>query len=98
MEKFHYNRIQEVLEEKNRDVYWLQSQLEEQTIPCVVRWCKNVKQPTIEELFEIAKVLEVDVRELIVSTKLKSNQDNSDTTQITSMVSVSALTPCRLFL
>ena len=80
MEKFHYNRIQEVLEEKNKDVYWLQSQLEGQTIPCVVRWCKNVKQPTIEEIFEIARVLEVDVRELLASTttqKISSLYRNS---------------------
>jgi hypothetical protein len=68
METQRYNRIKEVLDEKNKDVYWLQTQLEGETIPCVVRWCKNVKQPTIEQLFEIARVLEIDVRELIVST------------------------------
>lgn len=85
MERFQYNRIQEVLDERNRDVYWLQSQLENQTLPSVVRWCKNVKQPTIEEMFEIAKVLDVDVRELIVSTNLKPNQDTCDTKTKTSM-------------
>ena len=77
MEKFQYNRIQEVLDEKNKDVYWLQNQLEGETIPCVVRWCKNVKQPTIEQLFEIARVLEVDVRELIVSTNSQLPPHNS---------------------
>ena len=85
MERIQYNRIQDILEEKNRGVYWLQSQLEGQTIPCVARWCKNVKQPTIEELFEIAKVLEVDVRDLIVSTKSNPNQDSCDTNIKTSM-------------
>lgn len=85
MERIQYNRIQEVLEDKNRDVYWLQSQMKEQTIPCVVRWCKNVKQPTIEELFEIAKVLEIDVRDLIVSTESNPNQDSCDTNIKTSM-------------
>ena len=85
MERIQYNRIQDILEEKNRGVYWLQSQLEGQTIPCVARWCKNVKQPTIEELFEIAKVLEVDVRDLIVSTKSNPNQDSCETNTKTSM-------------
>ena len=85
MERIQYNRIQDILEEKNRGVYWLQSQLEGQTIPCVARWCKNVKQPTIEELFEIAKVLEVDVRDLIVSTNSNPNQDSCDTNIKTSM-------------
>ena len=77
MEKYQYNRIQEVLDEKNKDVYWLQTHLEGETIPCVVRWCKNVKQPTIEQLFEIARVLEVDVRELIVSTDSQFTPHNS---------------------
>ena len=40
IEKFQYNRIKEVLEQKNKDVYWLQAQLEGETIPYVVRWCK----------------------------------------------------------
>lgn len=77
MERIQYNRIKEVLDEKNKDVYWLQNQLEGENIPCVVRWCKNVKQPTIEQLFEIARVLEVDVRELIVSTNSQLSPHNS---------------------
>ena len=73
MNRTQYNRIQEVLEEKGKDVYWLQTQLKDETIPNVVRWSKNVKQPTIEVLFEIAQVLDVDVRELLVdSTNLQS--------------------------
>jgi transcriptional regulator with XRE-family HTH domain len=78
MEKIQYNRIQEVLDEKKKNVYWLQTQLDGETIPRIVRWCKNVKQPTIEELFKIAKILDVDVRELIVSTKLQPNRENYD--------------------
>lgn len=68
MERKRYNRIIEVLEEKGQNIYWLQIQLN-RNIPDVVRWCKNVKQPTIEELSEIAKVLDVDIRDLLVSTK-----------------------------
>ena len=68
MERRLYNRIQDVLEEKGQNIYWLQEQLNE-SIPNIVRWCNNVKQPTIEELSEIAKVLNVDVRDLLVSTK-----------------------------
>lgn len=76
MGRYQYNRIKEVLDEKNKHVYWLQAQLEGETIPCVVRWCKNVKQPTIEQLFEIARVLDVDVRELLVSSKTQIKQEN----------------------
>jgi transcriptional regulator with XRE-family HTH domain len=35
----------------------------------VSRWCANVSQPSLETLFAIAKVLKVDVRELLISTK-----------------------------
>jgi putative transcriptional regulator len=35
----------------------------------VSKWCTNQMQPTIETLFEIAEALDVDVRELLVSTK-----------------------------
>ena len=68
MERKQYNRIKEVLEEKSKDVYWLQSRLDGETIPRIIRWCNNVKQPTIEELHEIAKVLDVDVKDLLVSS------------------------------
>ena len=74
MNRFRYNRIKEVLEENNKDVYWLQSQLESVTIPIVTRWCKNVKQPTIEQLFEIAQILEIDVRELLVPSPSKATE------------------------
>jgi len=67
MEKAKYNRIQAVLEEKGKTVYWLQEQLGE-TIPNVVRWSKNISQPSIEILFEIAKILDVDVQQLLVSS------------------------------
>jgi transcriptional regulator with XRE-family HTH domain len=35
----------------------------------VSKWCRNDMQPRIETLFQIAKVLEVNVRELIISTE-----------------------------
>lgn len=35
----------------------------------VSRWCTNESQPSLETLFEIAKVLDVDIKELLVSTK-----------------------------
>lgn len=34
----------------------------------VSKWCTNVSQPSIETLVEIARVLEVDVKDLLVST------------------------------
>jgi transcriptional regulator with XRE-family HTH domain len=38
-------------------------------IGTVSRWMTNKVQPSVEQLYDIAKYLDVDVRELLVSTK-----------------------------
>ena len=35
----------------------------------ISKWCSNKVQPSLENLVEIAKILDIDVRELIVPTK-----------------------------
>ena len=65
-----YNRIKAVLAEKGKTNNWLADRLE-MNRTTVSKWCRNEMQPRIETLFQIAKVLEVDVRELLVSS-LKS--------------------------
>ena len=62
------NRIKAVLAEKGKTNNWLAETLE-MNRTTVSKWCTNQMQPTVETLFEIAEVLEVDVRELLVSTK-----------------------------
>ena len=62
------NMIKAVLAEKGRNNNWLAEQLNV-NINTVSKWCTNNMQPTVERLFEIAKVLDVNVRELLVSTK-----------------------------
>ena len=64
MAKKNINRIKVVLAEKNKTNKWLAEQLgTDQAI--VSKWVTNTTQPTLEMLLQIAKVLEVDVRELI---------------------------------
>ena len=62
------NRIKVVLAEKQRTNRWLAEQTgkSENTIS---RWCSNKSQPSIAQLQEIAKLLDVDVRVLIRPTK-----------------------------
>lgn len=62
------NRIKVVLAEKRVTGKWLAEQLgkSENTVS---KWCSNKIQPSLETLFEIAQVLDVDMRLLIVSTK-----------------------------
>ena len=61
------NRLKVVLAEKKRTNKWLAEQLGKDP-GTVSKWCTNVSQPSIETLVEIARVLEVDVKDLLVST------------------------------
>ena len=47
---------------------WLANEIG-RTENTVSRWCSNKVQPSLENLLEIAKVLKVDVRELLRSTE-----------------------------
>ena len=38
------------------------------------KWCFNKIQPSLEPLFEVVQVLDVDMRLLIVSTKEKTDE------------------------
>jgi transcriptional regulator with XRE-family HTH domain len=65
--KHNFNRIKAVLAEKGKTNIWLADQLGKNKTT-VSKWCTNDIQPTVVSLFEIAKVLEVDVRLLLVPT------------------------------
>ena len=58
------NRIKKILDEKGITQTWLADKLGKtfNTVNCYVR---NHRQPSLETLFQIAKILEVDPRELI---------------------------------
>ena len=62
------NRIKFTHVEKQKTSRWLAEQMgkSENTIS---RWCSNKSQPSIAQLQEIAKWLDVDVRTLITPTK-----------------------------
>ncbi|MGF6848629.1 putative transcriptional regulator [Chitinophaga sp. W3I9] len=71
MSKKIFNRIKIVIVEQGKTNNWLAEQLGV-SIGSVSKWCTNTVQPGIETLFEIAAALDVDVRELLVSTKKHS--------------------------
>lgn len=62
------NRIKVVLVEKKRINKWLAEQLGKDPAT-VSKWCTNTAQPILETLLEIARVLEVDVKDLLHSTR-----------------------------
>ena len=68
MEDRDINRLKLVLVEKKRTAKWLAEEL--QKAPATVsKWCTNTSQPSLETLLEIAKLLEVDVKDLLHSSK-----------------------------
>lgn len=58
------NRIKVVLAEKRKTNKWLAEQLE-CTPTTVSKWCTNVCQPPMETYIKIAKLLEVELSELV---------------------------------
>ena len=62
------NRLKVVLAEKQRTNKWLAEQLDKDPAT-VSKWCTNTAQPGLETLVELAKVIDVDVKDLLWSTK-----------------------------
>ena len=62
------NRLKLVLAEQKRTNKWLAEQLGKDPAS-VSKWCTNASQPSLETLVEIARSLNVDVKDLLWSTK-----------------------------
>ena len=64
MENRDLNRLKVVLAEKKRTNRWLAEQLgKDQTT--ISKWCTNSSQPDLESLMKTAKLLNVEVTELL---------------------------------
>lgn len=59
------NRIKEVLNEKGISQTWLAKQLDK-SYNTVNEYARNVRQPSIEDLYRIAKVLGVNAKDLLI--------------------------------
>ncbi|MDD3812849.1 MAG: helix-turn-helix transcriptional regulator [Bacteroidales bacterium] len=64
------NRIKEVLEEKGIKQTWLAERLGK-SYNVVNGYVQNRQQPRLEVLFEIAKILDVEVADLLAEQKKK---------------------------
>ena len=62
------NRIKVVLVEKGKTGKWLAEEVVK--TPCTVsKWCSNTIQPDLPTLDKIAKILDIDVKDLLNSTE-----------------------------
>jgi putative transcriptional regulator len=68
MQETPINRLKAVLAEKQKSSKWLASQLNKSETT-VSRWCRNEIQPSVETMAQIADLLNIDIKELLNSTK-----------------------------
>lgn len=66
------NRIKEVLQEKGIKQVWLSEKLNK-SFSMVNEYCNNRRQPSLEILYEIAELLQVNVKDL-----LQDNENKKD--------------------
>ncbi len=62
------NRLRVVLAEKGLTNKWLAERMRKNPTT-ISRWCNNDMQPSLETLMNIAKVLDVDIKDLLWSSK-----------------------------
>ena len=62
------NRIKAVLEQKGIKQIWLAKQMGK-SYNMVHSYAQNKRQPSIDDLYKIAEILNVDIKELLVSNK-----------------------------
>lgn len=70
MENSTLNRIKGALADNQKSSKWLAQQLGKSPTT-VSRWASNKVQPSVGQLYEIAEVLNVDVRTLLVSNRVE---------------------------
>ena len=67
------NRIKAVLAETRHTGKWLAVQVERDPAT-VSKWCTNTVQPDLQMLSKIASVLNVNIRDLLVDSKIVREQ------------------------
>lgn len=68
MSKEDINRLKIVLVEQKRTAKWLAEQIGRDPAT-VSKWCTNTVQPTLDTLRQVANLLDVDIKELLNSSK-----------------------------
>ena len=64
------NRLKVVLVEQKKTGKWLAEQLGVSTTT-ISRWCSNASQPDLQTLNKIAKVLNVNMKDLLADNKIE---------------------------
>lgn len=68
------NRIKEVLEEKGIKQTWFAEKLGKPSFSIVNSYVCNRRQTSLETLFQIAEILEIEAKQLIENSNNNTNQ------------------------
>ena len=68
------NRLKAALADAGQTNKWLAEQLGKDPVT-ISKWCTNTVQPDLQTLSKIADLLDIDIRELLVSRKRLFNSD-----------------------
>lgn len=74
MSTTNLNRLKVVLVEQNKTGKWLAEQLGMSTCS-VSKWCQNTVQPDLQTLDQISRLLNVDIRDLLVGNRVSGNMN-----------------------
>jgi transcriptional regulator with XRE-family HTH domain len=59
------NRIKEVLKDKGISQTWLAVKMDK-SYPTINEYARNKRQPSLEDLYKIAEILQVNVKDLLL--------------------------------
>jgi len=61
------NRIKEVLKDKGISQTWLAEKMDK-SYPTINEYARNKRQPSLEDLYKIAEILQVNAKDLLVDS------------------------------
>ena len=70
------NRLKVILAENKKTSRWLAESLGKNEAT-VSRWCTNESQPSVEMFFQIARLLDIDIRELTIEVFISNTKAKS---------------------
>lgn len=62
---FQMNRIKEVLKDKGISQTWLAEKMDK-SYPTINEYARNKRQPSLEDLYKIAEILQVNAKDLLL--------------------------------
>lgn len=62
------NRIKEVLKDKGISQTWLAEKMDK-SYPTINEYARNKRQPSLEDLYKIAEILQVKAKDLLVDSE-----------------------------